>query len=69
MPSRPLVWLTVFFMLGISADRFLGDALPLPVSCLALAALALIAAMAARLMKAKVAPPRFTDSPTHQFTH
>ncbi len=74
MPSRPLVWLTVFFMLGISADRFLGDALPLPASCLALAALGLIAAMAARLMKTKVAPPdspihQLTNSPTNRFTH
>lgn len=28
MPSRPLLWLTVFFMLGISACRLFGEILP-----------------------------------------
>ena len=79
MPSRPLVWLTIFFMLGISADRFFGDRLPLPPTCLALAALALIAAMAVVLWfsarrrpenacpESEVADPT-PDSPIHRFT-
>lgn len=49
MPSRPLVWLTVFFMLGISADQLFGKFVPLPTSRLAFFSLALIAAMAAAL--------------------
>ncbi|MGC9194762.1 MAG: DNA internalization-related competence protein ComEC/Rec2 [Syntrophobacteraceae bacterium] len=49
MPSRPLVWITVFFMLGISADHLFGKIVPLPISWLAFFSLALIAAMAAAL--------------------
>ena len=49
MPARPLLWLTVFFMLGISADRLTGESLPVPAYCFAIAALILIAAMAAIL--------------------
>ncbi|MDR3556508.1 MAG: ComEC/Rec2 family competence protein, partial [Syntrophobacteraceae bacterium] len=49
MPSRPLVWLTVFFMLGISVDHFWGDCLPLPACGPPLAVLVLITAMAAVL--------------------
>lgn len=46
MPSRPLVWLTVSFMLGISADQLLGGALRLPAFALPLAAAALITCLA-----------------------
>ncbi|MGC8490426.1 MAG: ComEC/Rec2 family competence protein, partial [Syntrophobacteraceae bacterium] len=52
MPSRPLVWLTVFFMLGISADQLAGGALRLPPVCLPLSATALIACMAVLLARA-----------------
>ncbi len=52
MPSRPLVWLTVFFMLGISADQLMGGALRLPPAGLPLAAAALIASMAVLLARA-----------------
>ena len=49
MPARPLFWLTVFFMLGISADRLFGESLPVPTHWFAVAASILIAAMAAAL--------------------
>ena len=49
MPARPLFWLTVFFMLGISADRLFGESLPVRTHYFAFAALILIAAMAAAL--------------------
>ena len=49
MPARPLFWLTVFFMLGISADRLFGESLPVPTHFLAFAALIMIAVMAAAL--------------------
>ncbi len=49
MPARPLFWLTVFFMLGISADRLFGESLPVPTHCFAFAALVLISAMAVAL--------------------
>ncbi|MGD0401350.1 MAG: DNA internalization-related competence protein ComEC/Rec2 [Syntrophobacteraceae bacterium] len=49
MPSRPLFWLTVFFMLGISADRLFGESLPVQTHYFAFAALILIAAMVAGL--------------------
>ncbi len=49
MPSRPLFWLTVFFMLGISADSLFGESLPVPTHYFAFAALILIAAMAVAL--------------------
>ena len=45
MPSRPLVWLTISFMLGISADHLFGESLPVPTYYFAFAALMLIAAM------------------------
>ena len=44
MPARPLFWLTVFFMLGISADRLFGESLPVQTHYFAVAALILIAA-------------------------
>jgi competence protein ComEC len=72
MPSRPLVWLTVFFMLGILTQSFLGDSIPLPTSCLALLALALIAFPAALLWLSargkSAAVHRFTAAPLHLFT-
>ncbi len=49
MPERPLFWLTVFFMLGISADRLFGEGLPVQTRYFVFAALILIAAMAATL--------------------
>jgi len=45
MPSRPLVWLTISFMLGISADHLFGESLPIPTHYFAFASLMLIAAM------------------------
>ncbi len=45
MSSRPLFWLTVFFMLGISANRLFGEGLPVQTHWFVLAALILIAAM------------------------
>jgi competence protein ComEC len=45
MPARPLFWLTVFFMLGISADRLFGESLPVRTHYFAIAAFILIAAM------------------------
>ncbi len=45
MPSRPLFWLTISFMLGISADRLFGESLPVQTYYFAFAALILIAAM------------------------
>ena len=49
MPARPLLWLTVFFMLGISADRLFGENLPVPTNYFVLGALILIVAMFATL--------------------
>jgi len=49
MPSRPLFWLTVFFMLGISVDRLFGEGLPVQTHYFAFAAFILIAAMAVAL--------------------
>ncbi len=49
MPARPLFWLTVFFVLGISADRLFGEGLPVRTHCFAFAAFILIAAMAVAL--------------------
>ena len=49
MPARPLFWLTICFMLGISADRLFGEGLPVQMHYFAFAALILIAAMAAAL--------------------
>jgi hypothetical protein len=49
MPARPLFWLTVFFMLGISAYRLVGEDLPVQTHHFAFAALILIAAMFASL--------------------
>jgi len=49
VPSRALFWLTVFFMLGISADRLFGESLPVQTNFLAFAAVILIAAMATDL--------------------
>jgi competence protein ComEC len=49
MPARPLFWLTVFFMLGISAYRLFGESLPVQSYYYALAALVLIAVFAATL--------------------
>ncbi len=60
MPSRLLVWLTIFFMLGIAAERFCGGYPPLAAVWLPLAALALIAAMVVVLW--------LTDSPTRPLT-
>ncbi len=51
MPSRPLFWLTVFFMFGIAADRLLGESLPVQTHCFAIAAIILIAAMAIELWR------------------
>ena len=45
MPARPLFWLTVFFMLGISADRLFGENLPVQTHYFVFAAMLLIAAM------------------------
>ncbi|MGO9016786.1 MAG: ComEC/Rec2 family competence protein, partial [Syntrophobacteraceae bacterium] len=45
MPSRPLLWLTVFFMLGIAADCLFGEGLPVQTHYFAFAALILIVAM------------------------
>ncbi len=45
MPARPLFWLTVFFMLGISADRLIGESLPGQTHYFAIAAFILIAIM------------------------
>ncbi|MGA3117204.1 MAG: ComEC/Rec2 family competence protein [Syntrophobacteraceae bacterium] len=45
MPSRPLFWLTLFFMLGILADRLFGESLPVPTHYFVFAAVILIAAM------------------------
>ena len=56
MPARPLVWLTVLFMLGISADRLFGESLPVQTHWFALSALILIAAMVVALW------PRFVNS-------
>ena len=49
MPARPLFWLTVFFMLGISADRLFGESLPVRTHYFVFASFILIAAMAAAL--------------------
>ena len=49
MPARPLFWLTVFFMLGILADRLFGEGLPVQTHYFTLAAFLFIAAMAAAL--------------------
>ena len=49
MPARPLFWLTVFFMLGISVDRLFGEGLPVQTHYFAFAAFILIAAMAVAL--------------------
>ncbi len=76
MPSRPLFWLTVFFMLGISADRLFGESLPVQTHYFAFAAILLIAAMAATLWfrgrmggwKAEAVHP-FTHSPIHLSTY
>ncbi len=45
MPSRPLFWLTISFMLGISAYRLVGSSLPAQSHYYALAALFLTSAM------------------------
>ena len=58
MVSRPLVWLTIFFMFGIATDRLSGGGLAIPVPCLWVAAIAIIAAMTAHLwLTASHAPP------------
>lgn len=49
MPARPLFWLTMFYMLGISADRLIGVSPSVPRLCFAVAAFILIAGMAAAL--------------------
>ncbi|MGA2939137.1 MAG: DNA internalization-related competence protein ComEC/Rec2 [Syntrophobacteraceae bacterium] len=53
MPSRPLFWLTVCFMLGISADRLIGERPPVQTHWFALAAIILIAAMVISLWPRK----------------
>jgi len=73
MPARPLFWLTVFFMLGISADRLFGQSLPVQTRWYALAALVLIAATAAALWSRNRSGGRkpvrpFIHSPVHRFT-
>jgi hypothetical protein len=49
MPARPLFWLTISFMLGISACRLVWTSLPAQSHHFAFAALILIAAMFASL--------------------
>ncbi|MDR3569234.1 MAG: DNA internalization-related competence protein ComEC/Rec2 [Syntrophobacteraceae bacterium] len=74
MPSRPLVWLTILFMLGISVDRLSGNRLPLPLPCLAAAAFVLLAAMASVLFftgrrrgyDAPTRPPTASPAPAHR---
>ncbi|MGO9532923.1 MAG: DNA internalization-related competence protein ComEC/Rec2 [Syntrophobacteraceae bacterium] len=62
MPARPLFWLTVFFMLGILADRLFGEGLPVPMYYFAFAALILIAAMAATLwFRSRTEAPKAED--------
>ena len=68
MPARPLFWLTVFFMLGISADRLFGESLPVQTHYFAFAALILIAAMAATLwFRSRMGGPEAEAD--HPFTH
>ena len=68
MPARPLFWLTVFFMLGVSADRLFGESLPVRTHYFAFAALLLIAAMAATLwFRSRMGGPEAEDD--HPFTH
>jgi competence protein ComEC len=64
MPARPLFWLTVFFMLGILADRLFGEGLPVRTHYFAFAALILIAAMAATLwFRSRSEGPKAEDVP------
>ena len=49
MPARPLLWLTIFFMAGISAARLFGENLPAQSYYFAFAALVLTSAMAVTL--------------------
>ena len=71
MPARPLLWLTVFFMLGISADRLFGESLPIPTLCYAISALVIIAAMGGALWRNRVgngsgsAPSAAATPPIH----
>src|SRR5208337_1799718 len=67
MPARPLFWLTVFFMLGISADRLFGEGLPVQTHYFVFAALILVAAMAAILwFRSRMGGPK--AEAVHPFT-
>ena len=68
MPARPLFWLTVFFMLGILADRLFGEGLPVRTHYFAFAALILIAAMAATLWFRSRTEGRKSEA-VHPLTH
>ncbi len=49
MPARPLFWLTISFMLGISAYRLVGESLPVQTHYYALAAVLLTSVMVVTL--------------------